>query len=123
MTNAGKLRLIAWILVGMGLEMNIRGQMQGTASHTPDPASRMVWAVVPFVIFAVALYRAARTTLSACIGVVCAVLLLLLSTTYTNDEMRLTYVMIPIVQIIIVLIVAAALWLSGRWQAARRGES
>lgn len=123
MTNAGKLRLIAWVVLGIGLEMNIRGQMQGTASHTPDPASRMVWAVVPFAIFAVAFYRAAHTTLSACIGVVCAVLLWLLSTMYTNDEMRLTYVMMPIVQIIIVLIVVVALWLSGRWQAARGGES
>src|SRR6478752_776111 len=100
MTGAGKLRLIAWVLLGIGLAMNIRGQMQGTASHTPDPVSRMVWAVAPFAIFSVALYRAARTTLSASIGVVCAVLLWLLSMMYTSDEMRLSYVMMPIVQII-----------------------
>lgn len=41
----GRLRRAAWVLPALGLILTVGGQMAGTASHTPDPEERMVWAI------------------------------------------------------------------------------
>ena len=87
----------------LSLILTLRGQMAGTASGTPDPEERIVWAIAPFVIIGLRTMWVARSRANDIFLFVIAMFLVLTSLMYTNDEMRLTYVFIPMLQIVVVV--------------------
>ena len=119
MTAAGKLKATSWLLLGLGLALNIRGQIEGTRARAPDPTERMIWAVVPFALLAIVLWRLTTTKGQSIFVVVFASILALTSTMYTNDEMRLTYALTPVMQLLTVLFIVAVL-VADRWRLRRQ---
>jgi hypothetical protein len=109
MNGVSKLKLASWVLLVIGLVLTVNAQIQGTRSRAPDPAERMIWAALPFAILAAALRQLMRTRVHEVIALIGAALVALTSTMYWNDEMRLTYSLTPVFQLILVLVIVAGL--------------
>jgi xanthine/uracil permease len=104
-------RIVLAVLLIVGVVTTLAGQLAGTRSRTPDAAFRYGFAVVPFLLLAVRLVSLRRSRAYETVVIVTAVFLWASSTMYTNDEMRLTYVLVPTLQIVVVVLVVVGLTL------------
>ena len=108
--------IVCSVLLAIGLLTTVRGQMDGTDHRAPDPVERMTFAIVPFVILTGALVWLTRSRGQAVVLAVVAVFMWASSAMYTNDEMRLSYWIVPVVQIGIALPVVGGLAIHAWWQ-------
>jgi hypothetical protein len=108
------------VLLIVGAVTTLAGQVAGTRSRTPDVAFRYGFAMVPFLLLGARAAFLRRSRAYETVLIVTAVFLWASSTMYTNDEMRLTYVLVPILQIVVVGLVGVGLtlhdWLAPKFR-------
>ncbi len=123
MRRLSRLKVAVSVLLILGVITTVRGQMDGTASGTPDPTARILWAMVPFALVTLAMVRltGARAYEAALTAV--AVFLWGSSTLYTNDEMRLSYWVTPVFQTAVVALAILVLTLHRWWVRKFRGTA
>jgi len=117
--TAGRMIWVVLVLLVVGAITTVLGQISG---HAPDLATRIVWAIVPFAVITFRAISLDRATVSDIFLMVIAVFLWGTSMLYSDDEMRLTYEFVPIIQIIVVVPAVALLTLHQWWSRKFRRQ-